>query len=140
MTTSYLLILTVSYKCCYKSRLSESLCPMMYSSLGRSPTVISHNVKGLNTPEKRSGLIRELKKGRPHFAFLQETHFKTHKVSKLTDHYFTEAYHATNDLAKSKRVSILVSREASFELTDRLTDPEGRYLFLRGNIVVSPSH
>ena len=105
---------------------------MAYSSLGSGPTVISHNVRGLNIPEKRSALLRELKKGRPHFTFLQETHFETNKIPRLTDSYFTEAYHATNDLAKSKGTSILISREASFELTDRLTDPGGRYLFLKG--------
>lgn len=72
--------------------------------------------------------LRELKIGRPRFAFLQETHLKTHHVPRFTDSYFTEAYHATNDLAKSKGVSTLVSREASIELTDRLTDQEGRSL------------
>lgn len=105
---------------------------MAYSSLGRCPTVISHNVRGLNTPEKRTTILRELKKGRPHFAFLQETHFKSHKIPRLTDSYFTEAHHATNDKTKSKGVSILISREAPFELTDKLTDPNGRFIFLKG--------
>ncbi|XP_040189141.1 uncharacterized protein LOC120920856 [Rana temporaria] len=36
---------------------------MAYSSLGQNPTVISHNVRGLNTPEKRTTLLRELRKG-----------------------------------------------------------------------------
>lgn len=87
--------------------------------------VISHNTKGLNIPAKRTALLRELKKGRPRFVFLQETHFKTQQVPRLTDTFFTQAYHATNDLTKSKGLSILVSREASFELTDKLADPEG---------------
>lgn len=82
---------------------------MAYSSLGRNPTVISHNVKGLNIPEKRSTLLRKLKKSRPRFVFLQETHFKTNHVPRLTDSYFTEAHHATNDTSKSKGVSILVA-------------------------------
>lgn len=78
---------------------------MAYIDLGRGPTVISHKVKGLNIPERRSTLLCELKKGRPHFVFLQETHFKTHHVPRLTDAFFIEAYHATNDESKARGVS-----------------------------------
>lgn len=111
---------------------------MAYSSLGCNPTVISHKTKGLNIPEKRTALLRELRKGRPCFVFLQETHFKTQHIPKLTDTFFTQVHHATNDLAKTKGVSILISKEASFELTDKLTDPKGRYLFLKGKCSGTP--
>lgn len=73
-------------------------------------------------------LLRELEKGKPQFVFLQETHFRTNQIPKLTNSFFTEAHHATNDVAKS----ILISKEAPFTLTDRLVDPEGRYVFLKG--------
>lgn len=105
---------------------------MAYSSLGRNLTVVSHNIRGLNIPEKRSTLLRELKKGRPHFAFIQETHFKTNNIPRLTDSYFIEAHHSTNTLTKSKGVSILISKDANFELTDKLADPEGKYLLIKG--------
>lgn len=94
--------------------------------------VISHKVRGLNIPEKRVSLLRELKKGRPQFVFLQETHFRTNQVPKITNAYFPTAYHATNDLAKTKGVTILLSKDTPFTLTDRLTDPEGRYIFIKG--------
>lgn len=111
---------------------------MAYSSLGHTPTMISHNTKGLNIPEKRTALLKELKKGKPKFVFLQETYFQTDKVPKLTDSFFTQTYHATNNLAKSKGVSILISRDASFEVTDKIVDPEGRFLFLKGNCSGTP--
>lgn len=111
---------------------------MTYSSLGRGPTVISHNVKGLNIPEKRTTILRELKKGRLHFTFLKETNFKTNQITKLTNSFFTEAYHATNDSAKTKGVSILVSKDTPFMLTDHLTDLEGRYIFLKGTYAGTP--
>lgn len=111
---------------------------MVYSSLGRGPVVILHNVKGLNIPEKRTTLLRERKKRRPHFAFLQETYFKTNQIPKLTNTFFTEAFHATNDSAKTKGVSILISKEAPFSLTDRLTAPGGRYILLKGKYGDSP--
>lgn len=63
---------------------------------------------------------------------LQETHFKTHHVPRLTNSTFTKAFHATNDHAKSKGVSILVTKNALFELTEQLTDTDGRYIFLKG--------
>lgn len=111
---------------------------MAYSSLRRNPMVISHNIKGLNIPEKHTALLKELKKGRPRFVFLKETHFETQQIPKLTDTFFTQAHHVTNDLAKTKGVSILISRDASIELTDKLTDPEGRYLFLKGKFGGTP--
>lgn len=111
---------------------------MAYSLLGRNPTVISHNVRGLNTPEKRTTLLREIKKGKPHFVLLQETHFKTGHVPRLTDSNFTKVFHATNNLAKTKGVSILVSKNAPFDLTDQLIDPEGRYIFLKGHYSGTP--
>lgn len=106
---------------------------MAYSGLGRNPTIISHNVRGLNIPEKRSSLLRELKKGRPSFVFLQETHFQTNHIPNLTDRYFTEAHHATHNTSKSKGVSILISKDAKFDITDKLVDPEGRFIFLKGS-------
>lgn len=63
---------------------------------------------------------------------LQETHFKTGHVPRLTDSTFTRAYHATNDHAKTKGVSILVSKNAPFDLTEQMTDSDGRYIFLKG--------
>lgn len=106
---------------------------MAYSFLGRNPTVISHNVQGLNIPEKQTTLLREIKKGKPHFVMLQETHFKTDHVPKLTDSTFTRAFHATNDHTKTKGVSILVNKNAPFELTEQMTDIDSRYIFLKGN-------
>lgn len=111
---------------------------MAYFSLGQGPTVISHNIKGLKVPEKRTTTLRELKKGRLNFAFLQETHFKTNQIPKRTNSFFTEAYYATNGCTKSKEVSILVSKDAPFTLTDRLTNPEGRYIFLKGTYAGTP--
>lgn len=58
---------------------------------------------------------------------------KTNHIPRLTDHYFTDAHHATNNTSKSKGVSILVSKDAKFESTDKLVDPEGRFIFLKGS-------
>lgn len=109
---------------------STSSCAtrMTYSSLGHSPLVISHNVRGLTISEQCSIMLQELKKGRPNFVFLQETHFKMHHLSKLVNHYFTKAFHVTNNNSRSKGVSILVSNE----LLEQMADPGGRFIFLKG--------
>lgn len=70
--------------------------------------------------------------------FLQETHFKDKNIPKLTDNIYTKAYHSTNPLAKTKGVSILLNKDAPFELKHQLIDPEGRYLFLKGTWEGSP--
>lgn len=106
---------------------------MAYSLLGKS-----HNIRGLNVPVKRTSLLRELRKGKPHFVLLQETHFKTGHIPNITNDHFTAAYHATNDHAKTKGVSILVSKDAPFTLSDRLIGLEGRYIFIKGTYYDRP--
>lgn len=104
----------------------------MHSSLGNCPSVMLHNIRGLNIPEHRSTILRKLKKGKPHFVYLQGTHLKTRYTPKLTNSYFTRAFHATNPDSKSMGVSILINKEAPFELAEQLCDPEGRFVFLKG--------
>lgn len=107
---------------------------MIYSSLGKSPTVISHNVRGLNIPQKSTQLLRHLRRENPAFVFFQETHFKANFIPKLTDNYFTKAYHAANTESKTKGVPILIGKSSGFELTQQLADPGGRFLLLKGTI------
>lgn len=105
---------------------------MAYSLLGKARNIISHNVNGLNIPEKRTKLLKELKKANPAIVYLQETHFKNNNIPKLTDGHFTKAYHATNPTAKTKGVTILFSKHSPFSPSKQLVDPEGRYIFIKG--------
>lgn len=109
---------------------------MVYSSLGQSPTVISHNAKGLNVPEKRTTLLRELKKGKPHFVFLQETHFKTRQIPKLTKAYISPL--PTTPQTIQPRQSFDHSEQRSPIYYLRPHDPEGRFIFLKGAYGGSP--
>lgn len=68
--------------------------------------------------------------------FLQETHFRTHHVPKLSNMHFPEVFHVTNNDSKS----ILISRDAPFRVSDQLSDPEGRFLFVRGTYGTVPPH
>lgn len=106
---------------------------MSYSMLDNHPFVISHNVRGLNTLEKRVSLLRELHKTKPAVVFLQETHFKTGTAPKITDKHYTQVFHATNPTSKSKGVSILIHKNAVIIISQRQADTEGRYSFFKGH-------
>ncbi|CAI9604443.1 unnamed protein product, partial [Staurois parvus] len=104
----------------------------------RSLKILSLNTKGLNTPEKRSMLLSYLHKQKADVVFLQETHFRQDPIPKLFNFHFPIVHHATNPLAKSKGVAILLARHLPFTMSDSLADPEGRYLFIKGSFANRP--
>ena len=83
-------------------------------------------------------MLRELKKVKPHFVFLQETHFKTDRIPKWHVREFPSMFHATNSLAKTKGASILIAKHISLEITDTLIDKDGRYVFVKGSLWNTP--
>lgn len=94
----------------------------------------SINILGLNTPEKRSQLLYSLQQSKAHIALIQETHFRTDNIPKLHNNNFPTAYHASNKDAKSKGVSILVSKHCPLQVTELQRDTQGRFLFLKGSL------
>lgn len=99
---------------------------------------ISLNAKGLNLPEKRTQVLSSLTKHKAHFIYLQETHFRSDSIPKLSNHVYQSAFHATNPISKTKAVSILISKHAYFHLLDSLVDPDGRFVFLKGTYASKP--
>lgn len=97
-------------------------------------SLLSPNVHRLNTPEKRTQLLQELKRHKTQVACLQETHFRTDNIPRLTDTKYTTVYHATNKAAKSKGVAIFIAKRVRFAVTDVLADEDGRYLFIKGTL------
>lgn len=95
---------------------------------------MSLNVQGLNTPEKCSHLLQEWHRHKTHIALLQETHFRIDWVPSLKSRCFRVAYHATNPTAKSKRVTILKTRDLPFVYSDSRIDDNGRYILLKGTL------
>lgn len=96
--------------------------------------VLSFNERGLNISEKRRMLFQDLHRLKTDLAFIQETHFKGDKFPLLQNKFFPKVYHSTNGNAKSRGVSILISRSVPWTYEDKRADPEGRFLFLRGTI------
>lgn len=96
--------------------------------------IFSLNAKGLNIPEKRKMLLHDLKHHRADLALIQETHFKSSNHPILKNKLFPLAYHSTNGSSKTRGVSILISHKVPWKYTDIRCDPEGIYLFLKGEI------
>lgn len=107
---------------------------MAYSSLEKCPILISHNVKGLNILEKRIMLLRGLKKVKPSFVFLHETHFKSGSVPKLFDKHYSTVYHALSPQHKSKGVSILITQTGQFWIIPKAYWSLGQISLLTGNM------
>lgn len=94
--------------------------------------IISLNARGLNLPEKRSQVLLSLHRNKADIVFLQETHFKTNSIPKLSNQRFPIALHATNHEAKTKGVSILIAKQCQFQITDTYVDGEARFIFVKG--------
>lgn len=100
----------------------------------KSIKIISLNARGLNIPEKRSQLLLSMHKNKADIVFLQETHFRTSSIPKLSNYRFPTSIHASNNSTKSKGVSLLFAKNCPFHVTDTCIDSEARYLFVKGTL------
>uniref|UniRef100_A0A803JHI8 Reverse transcriptase domain-containing protein n=1 Tax=Xenopus tropicalis TaxID=8364 RepID=A0A803JHI8_XENTR len=100
--------------------------------------VISLNVNGLNIPEKRRQIVNIMRKGKGDIILLQETHFKNtpqpmHKLGT-----FSQWYYSNNPDQKTKGVAIAIRKNLNFQLENTLSDPNGRYLLIKGQLYHTP--
>lgn len=90
--------------------------------------------QGIEFPEKRTSCLAELWRHRADIAFLQETHFRTDKIPKLANKYFSTSYHSLSSTTKTKGTSILISKSLPWQFLEEYHDQEGRFLLLKGKI------
>uniref|UniRef100_A0A8C5MZK2 Reverse transcriptase domain-containing protein n=1 Tax=Leptobrachium leishanense TaxID=445787 RepID=A0A8C5MZK2_9ANUR len=100
----------------------------------RDLILLSYNVKGLNAPEKRSRLLRDLFQARASVAMLQETHFRGGAAPVLRDRRFPVGFFGNYSGGKSRGVAILFAGDVPFVFQDSCSDDQGRYLFVKGTI------
>ena len=96
--------------------------------------ILSLNAKGLNTPEKMKILLHDLQRFRIDVAFIQETHFRDDKVPILKSKSYPTVYHSTNQIAKSRGVSILLAGRVPWKYIESKRDTTGLFLFVKGEI------
>lgn len=95
---------------------------------------LTYNVRGLNTPAKRHKILKELKQYRAEVVFLQEAHLFQETNVKLYSKDFPNWYYRDSTTKRTKGVAIGFVKGTRFTLKDRMTDTEGRYLFLKGRL------
>lgn len=94
--------------------------------------VVSFNVKGMNSPGKRSIILRELKRLKTQIGFLQETHQCKGKTILNGGRDFPFVFHFDSPDTRSRGVAIFVARGVAWQKEEVRMDEEGRWLFVKG--------
>ena len=94
----------------------------------------SLNANGLNIPAKRGQILHFFKKQRIDVLFLQETHFKKTYTPTIKNYFYRNWFNSCTPLKREKGVSIVISKNVTFKKLDCISDPEGRYILLKGTI------
>lgn len=90
-------------------------------------SIISWNVRGLNSKFKRALVLKFLQAQHPHIMFLQETHLLGNKILAMKRPWIHKAIHATYS-SYARGVSILLHKSLPCSIETVITDPGGRYL------------
>lgn len=73
-------------------------------------------------------MLSKIWRNHAHIAFLQKTHFKASKLSKLGNSRYPFVYHSCSPDSKSHGVSVLISKNVA------IRDNLGQYIFVKGSI------
>ena len=92
---------------------------------------LSYNVKGLNSAVKRLKVLAELEHLRADVVFIQESHLTIDANIKLYSPVYPVWFYGDSISKRARGVAIGFTRGFGFTLEARLTDPEGRFLFLK---------
>lgn len=96
-------------------------------------SLVSWNIRGLGHAVKRGKVFAHLKSLKADIMFLQETHIKPTQQRRLRANWISQLYHAPFS-SKSRGVAILFRKNIPFQLASAITDPNGRYIMITGNI------
>lgn len=91
-----------------------------------SHTILTLNVKGLNSPPKRVSILDFLRRHKIDIALLQESHLKPTDVTRMQNkHYKTIV--ASGDSSHTKGVLILMRRQIALQIERTGTDNSGTF-------------
>lgn len=94
---------------------------------------LTHIVQGLNLPVKRWKAFNYFHLVGAEIVFLQEIHFpSSYKPNYIHNHYSN--FVLANAPDKTQGMSICVAKSLAFTLSQIITDPEGRYLLVKGDL------
>ena len=90
--------------------------------------VMSFNVRGLNSPFKRSKVLDFLYRKKVDVALLQETHLKPADIIRLQNKRF-KTVAASSDGSSTKGVAVLMRRNLNVNIIKVSSDASGRLAF-----------
>ena len=96
-------------------------------------SVITLNVKGLNSPIKRHRLVGWIKKQDPTICCLQETHLSSKDKYRLRVKEWKMILQA-NGKQKKAGVAILITDKVDFKIKKVMRDKEGKYIMIKGTL------
>ena len=96
-------------------------------------TFTTWNVKGVNDPVKRGKVLSHLKSLSSDIMFLQETHLEKTSQVKLRSRWIGQSFQSSFS-TKARGVATLIRKGVPFRHQSTITDTEGRYLIVRGEL------
>lgn len=90
--------------------------------------IVSFNVRGLNSPYKRSKVLNFLHRKKIDIALIQETHLKPDDVSRVQNYYYKPIV-ASTDGSRTKGVMILMRRSINLTIERSGSENNGRLAF-----------
>lgn len=96
--------------------------------------IISYNVRGQSSPNKRGRLWVELLHYGAEVVFLQETHFRGSSIPSLPQNIMNQWYHAVSPIARARGITIAFKKSCPWIMETMQSDPEGRFSFVKGTL------
>lgn len=96
--------------------------------------VVTYNVKGLHSPQKRKKILDQLKQMNCSIAYLQETHLSEAEHKKLNKSWASQVFYSSHKSGRRRGVAILIHRSLQFCLDSSFQDKEGHYVLINGTI------
>lgn len=100
-------------------------------------TFCSWNIRGANEPIKRGKILAQLKSLNMDIAFLQETHLKQQTQIRLRANWIGQTYYSSFT-SKARGTAIITWKGIPFKLNKSISDKEGRYVIVTGEIYNTP--
>lgn len=100
--------------------------------MASSQKIITYNVRGINSPQKRGRLWYEMCHQSADIIYMQEKHLMSESVPRLPSSPYNQCFHAFTHIARARGVTIAFGKTCPIIPTAVQKYPAGRFLFIKG--------